>query len=289
MIKSHGLIVLFFYLLFHTACDFINPPEEIPAYLYVKNFAYQPNPSLPDNTHTSNITHAYIFIGEEAMGLFALPALVPVFQEGVQPVIIDPVIPENGQYNNLRISPFYQRFESSISLTRAQTDTLQPTTSYIDDTHIAFLEDFEGSGVFFSQDRDGNDSTYITFTTEMVREGNRSGYILLTSDHPVIDAATPTDQLFDLKDRNIIYLEVDYKCDTEVLFGLIGFDGTGPIGSSYEFGILPKGEWNKIYFNLTSQVRVSNFNQYQIAITAGLPSGKSKAEVYLDNIKLIYY
>ncbi len=271
------------------SCDFINPPEDIPSYLYIQDFHYQPNPFVPDNTHTSNITHAYVFIGNESMGLFALPALVPVFQKGELPVIVDPVIPENGLYTNLKINPFYQRFTSTVQLEPAAIDTLQPVTSYLEKVHIAFLEDFEGSTVFFSDDRDGNDSTKMVISQDMPREGNASGYILLTTEHALIDVGTPTDQLFDLKDQNIVYLEADYKSEAEVLFGLIGFDATGPVGSSYEFGILPKDEWNKIYFNLTDQVRASNFNQYQIAITAGLPSGKSEAKIYLDNIKLIYY
>ncbi len=271
------------------SCDLINPPEEIPSYLYIQNFDYQLNLFVPDNTRSNNITHAYVFIGEESMGLFSLPALIPVQQEGEQPVFIDPVIPENGLYSNLKINPFYQRFTGTVQLERGSVDTLQPYTSYRDEVHIAFLEDFEGNSVFFSQDRDGNDSTKIIISQEMPREGNASGYILLTAEHPFIDAGTPTDQLFQLKDQNIIYLEVDYKSEAEVLFGLIGFDATGPIGSSYEFGILPKSEWNKIYFNLTDQVRASNFNEYQIALTAGLPSGKSEARIYLDNIKLIYY
>ncbi len=271
------------------SCDLINPPEEIPSYLYVADFDYQTNPFVPDDTHTTNITHAYVFIGDESMGLFTLPATVPVFQQGEQPLLIDPVIPENGLYSNLKINPFYKRFEGTAYLSPAQTDTVHPTTSYIDQTHIAFLENFEGNSVFFNYERDGDDSTQMELTNFMPREGLGAGYILLTSEHPVIDVATPASQLFELKDKNIIYLETDYKTEAELRFGLIGFDATGPIGSSYEFGILPKDDWHKIYFNLTDQVRVSGFNEYQIALTAALPEGKDSAKIYLDNIKLLYY
>ncbi len=274
--------------LLSSSCDLINPPEEIPAYLYVANFDYQTNPFVPDHTTTTNITHAYVFIGEESMGLFTLPATVPVLQQGEQDLIIDPVIPENGLYSNLRIHPFYKRFEGTATLIPAQTDTVYPVTSYTDQTSIVFLEDFEGNSSLFNYERDGDDSTSMEITHLMAREGAGAGYILLTTEHPVIDVATPASQLFELKDKNLVYLEADYKTEAEMRFGLVGFDATGPVGSSYEFGVLPKEGWNKIYFNLTDQVRASGFNEYQIALTAALPEGKDSAEIYLDNIKLLY-
>ena len=91
-----------------------------------------------------------------------------------------------------------------------------------------------------------------------------------------------------------IFLEVNYKTDVNLLFGLIGVEpgvGTFP---NYEFGLVPKDEWNKVYFELTDQVILSDFENYQIGLQAAIPFSNGDftldtARIHLDNLKLITF
>lgn len=62
-----------------------------------------------------------------------------------------------------------------------------------------------------------------------------------------------------------VYLEVDYKFDVLVIFGIIGFDNVGIIGNGqviFFFGFNVFGEWKKIYFNFFVVVVEFGFDEY---------------------------
>ena len=277
------------------SCDLINPEEEVPAYLYIDEFTLGPNPNINHGSLSSRITNAYVFVGGDVLGLVSLPALLPVTLTGEQEVIIDPMIRDNGVAATVNLYPFYQRFSVTIDLQPTQIDTIHPATRYRDDAKFAFIEDFEFTGNIFDDDRDGNDATFVDTTTVEVFEGNGSGRIHLTKDDPFIEVATDLDQLFDLNDAGRAYLEVNYKTDIDVIFGYIGHNISGSPIPEFVFGVNPKDSWNKIYFNLTDIILTTNFDKgYQIVITAGLPIAGGEiaveeGDIYLDNIKLVYF
>lgn len=279
-------------LLSLSACELINPPEQIPAYIHVKNWVVEQNPGVPHGSVSSKITHANVFSDVEYMGIYTLPATIPILQEGAKTIIIDPMILENGQSFLVGFYPAYERFTMDVDLQPTEIDTIQPLTRYDDQATFHFVEDFESGNPIFSDDRDNDAETFMEPSNEEVFEGSRSGVIRLNKDHPFVEVATRPDFEFDLRDANSVYLELNYRTEVDVLFGLIGVDNVGLTFPSYEFGVPPKGEWTKVYFNLSEQVRLSGFQSYQIGITAGLPLENGafsldEAVIYLDNIKLI--
>jgi hypothetical protein len=276
-------------------CTLFDPEPLQPAYIYVQPYQMQANPAISHGSLSELIVASYVFVGDENLGIFTLPARIPVLAaEGELPIVMDPLIRENGSVFTLGAYPFYSRWEGVVKLDYTKTDTVQPVTSYRSNITVAFVEDFETGFRVFTDKVDGDSVTRIEASTLDVYEGTRSGHIRLTMENPILEIATTADNLFDLRRSNACYLELNVKTDTEFMIGLIGNDNLGQSGKNYEFGVLPRNEWTKIYFNMTEQVRVSQFDSYQIALRALLPAAfgfgdQQEGNIFLDNIKLIYF
>lgn len=291
--KKH-LGLLFLSLIVLGGCNIINPAEQIPAYIELKPFQLENTPGLDQGSLSEKITNGYVFINGAFIGIYSLPSTVPVLAEGEVEVVIDPMVRRNGVSSFLTFYPAYERFSTVVELAAGEITAVQPISRYDARVKFLFIEDFETGSPIFSDDRDQNADTKMDTTSSVVFEGSRSGVIRLDRDNPFIEVATRGDITYDLLSADRIFLEVDYKSEVDALFGLIGIDGAGQQIPSYEFGILPKDEWTKIYFDLTEQVILSRFDEYQVGIAAGLPleNGDFAIEegfIYLDNIKLLTF
>lgn len=276
------------------SCNLINQDEPIPSYLYIEPFELENNPLVNHGSLSEKITQGYVFVNGKTIGIFSLPALIPVLEDGPQEVIIDPLIRDNGLTFTLQIYPFYERFTTTAVLNPTEVDTIQPVTKYINDLTFHFIEDFENGSNAFSEDRDDNNQTKLDTTQVDAYEGEFSGRIVLTSDNPIMEVATDPDMKFDIFDGGKVYLEMDYKTEVDVLVGLIATDNIGNTQSTYEYGLVARSEWNKIYFNLTNFAVIPNVEGYQIGITASLPfeNGeftKDEGTILIDNVKVVSF
>ena len=117
--------------------------------------------------------------------------------------------------------------------------------------------------------------------------------IRLDKDHPVQEITTT--RLFkDLTTVSpVVYLEVSYKAEAPVIFGVIGY-GSGLSTPILDPGFAPKDTWNKIYFNLSSLLTDPQYTDgYQLVMQAFIPQVNGQlemdsAKVWLDNIKLLH-
>ncbi len=271
------------------SCQWIDPPEQIPAWIELRPFVLEPNPHISEGSLSAKVEHAWLSVGDELLGIVNVPSKVPVLAEGTLEIRIDPVVEANGSIYYLRIYPFYQRFVGTLNLTPGQTLLLEPRTQYRDDARFALIEDFEAGQTFFTVDRDQDPDTRLVPSGTEVFEGQASGFILLTSEHPTVEVATAAE--FDLLSGGKIFLEVNYRTpDVDVLFGLIGKQGN-QLFANYNYGIRAKDSWNKIYFDLTDDVLQSQFAEgYKLGIFATLEgSEKTEARIWLDNIKIVHF
>lgn len=289
--------ILIIGLLGFAACDIINPEEQIPSYVTIEPIILQTN-SLNEGSASAKITEGWLFVDGEFIGSYSLPATVPVLYSGEHTLRVQAGIHDNGQNSVPEIYPFYENFELVTNLNPNEETILSPVIGYQSNVEFAFIEDFETGGHIFVDDRDANPDTKVELTTEDVFEGERSGKIVLTTANSFIEVATDFDKLFDgLQDDQVfVYVEVNYKSDAPVLWGVIGYDDnlfTTPV-PVYDPGFNAKDEWNKIYFNFSSILFNENFSAYQFALTAGLPSENGaftmdRAEILLDNIKVVHF
>ena len=301
MIKFNFWIGLLGLLVFAT-CDIINSEEKIPAYLHISEFEIVDNPAIIHGSLSHKITNARVFITvpnatkTTSLGTVSLPATVPVLASGEVLVTLDPVVKANGSSFSLEIYPFYKRVETNAVLEASAIDTIVPVTKYEGDLKFRFIEDFEepNSQQIFTDDRDGNPNTFLEVSAEDVFEGAKSGRAVLTVDNPNLIVATPPITALNFRDVKQAFLEIDYKTDVQLEFGLVGIDGVGQEFAGFNFIILPKNDWNKIYLDITEELRVSDFDTYRVAFRAQLPTENGnftldKGTIYLDNIKLVHF
>lgn len=282
-----------------TGCD--REIEPTPAYLTIEPFEMLSNNPGVHGSVSQKITHVDMFMFDSTenrsiqLGTFELPATIPVLNVGNFSLNVDAVIKANGNSYYLQPYPFYKRFSTPITLAPSTDVTVSPKTAYRDETVFEVIEDFENNGVLFSQDRDNDDMTAVTHTTLDVFEGEFSGLVKLDTAHPVVVAQTSELYTIDYATAGKVFMELNYKTDVPLEFGLVSVQDNGTEGNiNFEFVVLAKPEWNKIYFDLTEIISTSPDKRFALIFRGGIPleNGKytlQKAEIRFDNIKLLHF
>ena len=163
------------------------------------------------------------------------------------------------------------------------SNIINPIVSYLDSVKFDLNEDFEGVGIRLE--------TTLMSDTSIIKLNNGSnsygGGIL--SDSLFIFEIT-TDELNDLPQSGApVYLELDYKCNTQFLVGLyVNFPQSSVLQKDLLW-INPKEDWNKIYVNLTSSISEAvGANSFQIFIAMQRDFTLNTNNIYFDNIRVVY-
>ncbi len=268
-------------------CELINPVEQIPAYIEIESIDLQTN-SNTQGSNSAKITEATVFAGPDLIGVFPLPARVPILASGSTEINIDAGIRDNGISASPVIYPYYDRYTTTVDLVEGEIVSIQPTVTYLDNLSFLLLEDFE-DGHFINDDRDANTNTQIVLSEVDAFEG-QSGVIHLDTDNPIVEVATSI-SFEDIPTTGAvaIYLELNYKTNIPFGIGVIGLDISGLEEVYYSHGLNTIDSWNKVYINLTEVISNSRLESYQIGFAAQLPDGTSTGTIQLDNVKLLHF
>lgn len=279
MPKSFLFLLPALLLLVH-ACD---KPEPIPAWVIVPD--YQVEVFGGQGTATHQLTEVYAYTPTRFLGVYPIPARIPILEEGDVIVDLFPGIRANGIKASPDIYPFLGRFRQTARLIPGQTDTIRPVFTYDPVSRIRFVEDFEGSVKIFQQVLDG---TPITLTAEAF-EGGGAGLITVDTTNRIAELASGI--YTDIPANGTpVYLEIHYRNEAPLLIGIRG-DGSGITGiKEYAVGLNPRNTWNKVYISLTDAVNLSRLENIQILLRAALPlqDNRTEARVWIDNIKLVH-
>jgi hypothetical protein len=283
--------ILFYTLLLLVGwgCD---QKEQIPAYLHIKPFVVETD-YIKEGANTARVVDAWVFEGSDLLGVFTLPADVPILKEGDTKITIFAGIRNNG--DNTTPSEYFHflPFVVQKKLIPAKTDTVTPTIMYDKTLKFRLLEDFESNTISFNNNVDTDDSLNFQITSSDVKYGVRCGLLRVNKDHPVMSVSTQ--QPFDkLPQKNRIFLEMDYKSDVPLLVELFGINknSVGPKNIA-TVTYNPKQEWSKTYVNFSEFIN-TDYTNYSYLVTALLPIDqtgkftKDNGEVRIDNLKLIH-
>jgi hypothetical protein len=269
-----------------------NPP--VPAYIFVESLDFVHRSYAADGTASQRITDAWISVNGQLIGANNLPALLPVILNDTTEdytVVVRAGIENDGIVNRKFDYPFFTRHTEVRRLQAGKIDTIRASVSYDNTANIRNVEDFEGVGVIFGDDRDGNSNTNIVKSQEDVFEGDFSGKFVLDSANIVCTAATsvfyaniqPAGSAFP------VYMEMNYKTELPISVGLVARYSNGATETVIVGGMNPKDTWNKIYFNFTSTVFTQNAVSYAIVFDVVNSEQKPNPKVYIDNVKLLHY
>ena len=263
---------------------------EVPAYIYVPAFTLQVQPEQGSASH--NIRDAWISVEGQSIGANNTPVRLPVILsngEGNYTVRVGAGIENNGLANMRSIYPFYTRHEERRYLKPGQIDTIYPVIEYDPLAQVRVLEDFEGPGVVFALDLDGDTMSYIRKSQTERFEGNYVGELVLSAGLAVVGTSVRYSNLQRVGTAFPVYLEFNYKNNLPFDIGVISYFDNGTEIVDYVSGVNPRNTWNKLYVDLTGVVFRNNAAQYGIVFRFFKPSDAEETRVYFDNIKLLYF
>ena len=283
--------IVFFIALFVLVlqgCDIINPEEKAPAYLYIPSFTFQAN--LNQGTSSESITEVWVYAKDQSLGVYDLPAKIPILDLGTTDIRIFPGIKNNGISNTRIRYPFYAPFDTTLTNSALQVDTLIPHFSYYNQAVIS-EKGFEG-GNFLVQTGTNNGNFSVTNQASQVFEGNRSGWghIDVGMSHLYYK---DDDNLYYTSGNNV-FLELNYSSNNIFSVGFI--TTTGGIASknlaliinptSNGDGLSPV--WKKIYIDFGYVLQQNPTAQFHELYIEAIPSNATTpVNIFLDNLKWV--
>jgi hypothetical protein len=290
--KKHSFAHFYFLLLLiFPSCSLLEQNEPVPSYLYVNEFRLKT--FVNQGSSSQKITDVWLFNDTEFLGMFPLPAKIPLLLYGEQNLTIQAGIKENGIGSTPENYPFFNPIKVKVNLTALKTDTLKLETSYLSSSKFHFVENFENNTSFFSFLVSGSpENRVLPYSDSNVLEGKFSGKIQLTKSAPIVTVGSNAKYKNTFNPGQPVYLEMDYKGETPCVIGVQFYDTENieeagiivPIA-----GFKESADWKKIYFNLGSTLALRKSLYYRVIFNTALPEGKENASVYFDNIKLISF
>lgn len=277
--------ILFLFLISVIGCEIINPEEMVPGVLDIERIDLATTNDQGANTHA--IEDIWV-TSDGFLGVFPLPAEVPILANGPTNVLVQAGIRPDGRAGVSIPYPHYQIIDVDLDLEPGIKSSLSPTVEYTEGTKFSFIDGFETNLSVFVNDLDTIAGLGISKSADDVRSGSFAGKIVLTEAKPLVIASTEiyTDVLNAVRS---IFLEVDYKNEEYLTFQYIYITDSGPRQTEI-LTLNKKEEWNKIYFDLSDIIPLQsreNIHGISIVVRASL-SGEDSATIYLDNLRLIY-
>ncbi len=270
---------------FIISCDVINPEEQIPTYVKIDNIRVL---DKHQNPVTSKVTSASLSYGNSnsisLVGVFRLPMITPVLANEDGDLFILPGVDTDGRISQSYKYPFYKLVKDTIEYKPGDTIDYGTVTCYLIDTFEAKLNDgFENGSSFHVEGPDSAAST--TIQSQIVSSGNQALELKLSDPQDV--AYYTSDIQLSLRYNKSTFLEFDYYSEAD--FGVVLFYLDQQTQNYQEFnllGVRGKGEWNKLYVNLTDEVNYLGPTNLRVGFKL-LRNDAPEVKVYLDNVKFI--
>lgn len=264
--------------------------DEIPSYIAVDSISIKVTSFQGSASH--KVVDTWVYAGNDLVGGFELPAKFPVLKSGNTELTIHAGIKLNGM-NETRVPyPLYAPIVKTVLLEREKvTDLGQLEFSYKEGTVFAWIENFEQ----YNPSIDSTSRSEIALqrvelpelATVFPYETNEYAMkVEIPNDSLVFEAASH-DQLKLPTDGRAVFLELNYKSNNSFTVGL--FKISSIVISKEILVVNPSSTWNKIYINFTPTLSESqDYTNFKVFFIAKKDENVAKAEIFLDNIKLVH-
>lgn len=296
MAKKLSLAILVF-AAFFVSCKKDDQKATKPSYLSITDLDLKTD-YLQEGSAHSKITTVWVFANDISIGVFNLPCVIPILEEGDTKIEVYAGVNMNGiDATRVLYSP-YKKFEDQINLKVLDTNYLVssgiPEINYSSIATIKIVEDFDQTGLNLVKTTRSDTGLYrsnlpsdVFVNPDEVEDNGKAGIFTLTGDQTFFEAST-TD-IYDLpQGSRSVFLEMTYKNEIPITIGVIAQIAGGTEQAQTIF-LYESEEWNKIYINLVTEISSYPFaTGFKIFIGGIKPSTMDSASVYLDNIKLAY-
>lgn len=280
-LKFHTFLFLIGIIFF--SCSKEKFEAKIPAYISVPSITLTTDYAT-EGSASSNITDAWVYVNDDLVGVYELPATFPVIKEGNSSVKIFAGIKDNGIAASRTRYLLYDPHVEQVDLIVGDTTEIVANVKYNSSTKFSWLEDFEGASSSFLYTA-GSDTVFKN-TSSLVKEGQFSGAMYLDDEMDFFEATSPS--FTSLPSGANVYLEMDFKTNENIIVGVY-------LGSEQfaHITLNTTDEWKKIYLNLKDVLK-SSASSSVAKIFMGLKEESSafktsNPQVYIDNVKLVHF
>jgi len=278
-----------------SSCSLFDKTEPTPAWIRIEKIELIDNPNVSEGSLSSDITDAWVYIDDNIIGVFELPADIPILEEGEHELLVGPGI-KVSTVSTLRDNYlFYNAYGQQVNLVPGEILTIEPQVSYRDEgsNYLYYiLEDFEDSFIEMSSVSGSDAEIFRTTDPANVFEGKGSGIVTITDTTTAVGFRTSENLQLSLNGK-AVYLEIDYYTDFDLTIGL--HIDNGPLSAqTIDYLTLrpsndPNVTWRKAYIALTSVL--SQATNFQYTYVYFLPQVSEQnainGKVLIDNIKIM--
>jgi hypothetical protein len=286
-------VVIFLAPLLLVACEKFEGEQTVPSYLQVDTIFLVNNPAIEEGFLTHDFTDIWVFVDDQLIGAFELPATVPILQNGPHKVALYAGAIYNGISGTRGTYLFTQpQVFESLELYIDSTINRNPSVSYYTNTEFFWMEDFEGT---IAMEITSNSDTNITKYNHDPNDpklGQSSGIVYLDENNRTFEARSFDPETpgytFPLGGQPV-FLEIEYNTNNVFGVGIFVTDvGTGITQHPIVVFKSSEGEWKKAYVNLTPSISAFNTNDFfNVYLRTDKESSVENPVLMFDNLKLI--
>lgn len=281
-----GFFIFSIIILGFSACNLTDNDQPIPFFLDLSMPTVKAPKDLGDDTH--KITEVWVFADNQILGVFPLPAKVPVVLTGKEvEITIFAGIRNNGMNDTPVFYPFYQVITKKVNASANEVINIPLTFEYKPETKFPVNESFE-TGNVFNFDIDSKPETFITVTADDASLGANCGVVTLNNNLRFVEVGTTAEVQKGENSRGESYIEFDYKGNGEIAVGIAKFRG-GVINIEYVLFVPGRDEWNKIYVDVTDKLSPDDYEQYRLLLAFTKTGSSLESKVYVDNFKHVHF
>lgn len=289
-IFAHIQILLFFCVaLLLSACEIINPQEEVPAYLKVESPLVAVDPGR-NYQAIAGVKDIWLSRNDDNLGIYPVPNVIPFIPEAENKFTINGGIFLSGFSAFREPYPFWKGIQFEASPAGGDTIVLAPVFEYFSPDSILtfkFEEKFEGASFQFQSVLSGNANEVALERTNTGFDGN-GGKFNFSETATVMEMVSTTWFRLPQEGANRIFLEVTYN-------NTIPFNTGIEYRNAVDFGRLggqvfvnSEGEWNTVYYDYNDQVR-SLPAEMEFRLFFRAEGEGQTGSITLDNIRIVHF
>lgn len=269
-----------------TGCDTINPVEPIPGYVSIDSILFETDYPVQGSSKYT-YTDSWVYIDNNYLGTYENPIVFPVLASGSHKISVRAGIIENGVSATRSAYMKLATYDTTVVLAPNVTTPIKPVVRYFNNLVFLQKEDFDDGGVSLVSTNTDNAPLQLTVQGDTNAFEGASGAVNITENKPVFEVAT--DLPFVLPSTSSPYVEMNYKGNTEFTVGLFITTTSGTVLQNPLLNVRSSSVWKKIFINLRDLGAIGpNISSYKLYIYSNLPYGYTSAQLYFDNIKVLY-
>ena len=278
-----------------TSCDKFEGDQTIPSYLQIDSLGFYTDNDV-QGTAKQNLVDAWVYVDDDLIGGFELPAKIPILKLGTHKLEIRPGIILNGIADTRAPYPCIEPIViDALGLYPDSVVFAYGVSNYYENAEFVWMEDFEDPSLAIF--KSPNSDTTIYRTDPANAPGAFLDQYSQYSGISYMDAARSYVQLvsddgngygFVFDRGDFIFLELNYRNNVPMVIGFYIQLLDNTVQERSFLVINPTDIWKKIYVNFTPIVNETiDAVNFRVYIEGYNQEGKEDAFIMLDNIKLV--